>query len=175
MTKAPTEKKNHDYCNDTIAIKRDGERLFLEMGERLYNIRKQELFKPFWSSFFEYELEFKWSPGTANKLINIYKVFIVQAKIEPERLAAAGGWTILAETLPVVKTPEDAEHWLEQATELTRDDLRTSVKEAKSGLSKEDACQHPPADTYYLKICGCCGSKEQIYPTGDEFSTEENV
>lgn len=161
-----TNQRNYAYCNEAIGLKTEGERMFLELGERLYKIRKDELFKPSWQSFYEYELEFKWSPGTANKLINIYKVFVLEAKISPAKLAAAGGWTSLAETLPVIKNAKDAEHWLGQATELTRKDLRTEVKEAKHGISEDDACKHPAAQTYYLRICSSCGHKEQFYPEG---------
>ncbi len=164
-TKMANDKvKNHNYCLDTLKAKADIERGFLVVGERLYTIRKGELFKPHWESFYEFELEFKWSPGTANKLINIYKKFVLEHKISPDRLVEAGGWSALAEVLPVVKTKKDAEHWLDQAKELTRDDLRKEVSESRNGVSKQDACQHPDDDVYYLRICRNCGLKEEVYP-----------
>lgn len=161
-----TDTKKHEYCQETVDLKQEGERIFLQIGERLYNIRKEELFRPFWDSFYEYELEFKWSPGTANKLINIYKVFVLEAGIKPVQLGEAGGWTVLAECLPVIKNKKDAQHWLGQATELTRSDLRKSIAEAKAGPQEE--CAHPPAEIYYLKVYGCCGVKEQFNPNNGE-------
>lgn len=149
-----------NYCNDTLALKNSIEIDFLELGKRLKNIRDNRLFESQWESFSEYVLEFKnLSEGTVSKLINIYEKFVVEYGFAPEQIAEAGGWTVLAETLPVVKTAKQAEHWLLQATALTRSDLRRSISEQKTGIEIEN-CTHPRK--YTLCICPDCALREKV-------------
>lgn len=155
-----SQNQNLKYCTDTINLKKEIEQSFLTLGEHLYNIKRDEMFLPQWSSWDEYVTEIKMSLNMANKLIQIYETFILEYKFAPEDITTAGGWTVVAEILPVIENRDDAENWLNMASELTRDDLRKEVKEAKSGVEMA-TCAH--ADTYIIRICRCCGNKEEIY------------
>ncbi len=156
-----TEAKNHEYCNDTLKLRNEIETWFITVGERLYNIRQQQLYHPFWSSFEEYEMEFKWDPSQVSRLINIYKKFVLEYKIAPAQLIEAGGWTVLAETLPVIHSKADAEKWLKKTKTHSRADIRKDIKEAKGTLQKEEACKH--RNSYLIRICEDCGLKERVY------------
>ncbi len=156
------EKRNHDYCQATIDMKAAAETYFLTIGQRLYEIRTKEMFKPYWSSFDEFCMEFKWDGSAASRLINIYKKFVLEYHIAPAQLVKAGGWTVLAEVLPVIRDKEDALKWIEVTQELSRSDVRKEIKSRKGTLPEEMKCRHPESKVYYLRICEC-GCKEVIY------------
>lgn len=157
-----TEQGAHEYCQETLRLKKNAETLFLAIGERLHQIRMRELYKPFWSSFEEYCMEFKWEGSTASRLINIYKKFVLEYHIAPAELVATGGWTVLAEVLPVVKNKEDAVKWVRATQELSRADVRREIATAKRALPEDLRCRHPESKATYIRICEC-GCKEQIY------------
>jgi hypothetical protein len=125
------EQQNHDYCNETLKLKVSLELHFLEMGKRLLEIRDNRLYQPAWETFTEYLMEMKWDRSRANRIINIYKIFVVQYQIAPARLAAAGGWSILAELLPVAIDKEQAEEWVDKAALHPQQELRQEIREAR--------------------------------------------
>lgn len=152
--------QNVTYCNQTLTLKNSIEESFLELGARLMNIRDNCLYEGQWESFEDYLLEFKnISEGTASRLINIYKKFVVEYNFAPKLLAEAGGWSVLAETLPNVNSLQEAEYWLGEATALTRTHLRRTLKEHKTGI-KMDTCAH--LETYTLQICKTCKVAHRI-------------
>lgn len=164
MTKAieKKEKENLDFCRETIALKSNLERTYLELGRRLFKIREQRLFEPYYDSFNEYCMELKLSHSTVNKLVNIYKKFILEFGFSPMRLMRAGGWTVVAETLPVVRTKADADEFLEKAERLSLADMRRELKEKKLGIDQRK-CEHK--DIYDLRICRTCGSRDVLQDT----------
>lgn len=148
------------FCNQILEYKGGIEASFLELGRRLRLVREERLYSDQWESFDDYLMELKnISLPTATKLINIYGTFVVEYKIPVKKLVQAGGWTMLAETLPVVKSKEDALAWLEKATLLTRTDLRREIQEANTGILMRD-CEHE--ESAYLRVCLRCGIKERI-------------
>lgn len=157
MTKE-IEKTNHAFCKETLHLKQHLEGTFIELGKRLMDIRDNQLYTPFWSSFDEFLMEMKLSKGTASKLISIYQVFVLQYKIKPARLAAAG-WSSLSEVLKVVKTKADAEKWVDTAGELHLRDLRDEVREKVTGVT-ERSCKHP--NKYTIEICPDCPFRHRV-------------
>lgn len=153
------DKKNFKYCTEALTMKKQIEGQFLTLGKYLYNIKEDNLFTPQWSSWSEFCTELKMSENMVNKLIQIYKTFIIQYKIPAEKITTAGGWTVIAELLPVINSLDDANKWLESARELTRDDLRKEVKETKSGVEMRH-CGHK--NTYTIRVCRDCGHREEI-------------
>jgi|ETNvirnome_2_300_1030623.scaffolds.fasta_scaffold06717_5 hypothetical protein len=147
-------KKNYDYCNDTIALKSDIETRFLELGHRLWEIRQKELYKPNYETFDEFTLELKMSRATVSKLVNIYETFVKQFGVPQKLLVGAGGWSVVAEVLPLATTKPKAITWLEKAGTLTRADLRKDILVAKGGKDIDD-CDHDE-DYLILKICRKC-------------------
>lgn len=154
------ETANHQFCVETLNLKHDIEKNFIVIGGRLKKIRDENLFQPQYGSFVEYLWEMRMSEPTASRLINIYEKFIVEYQISPAKVAEAGGWSSLAETLPVVHSREDAEHWLERALVLTKEDLRKEIKEKRTGKLME-LCDH--SDSYTIKVCRLCGERHRIY------------
>lgn len=154
-----TEIRNFAYCEDTKKLKEHLESSFLELGERLLIIRDGRLYEPQHTSFTEYVWELKMSEGTASKLINIFKRFVLEYGIDRQRLIDAGGWSNLAVVLPVIKSKRDAEYWLERYEVNSRPDVEKEVKELRTGLSQAE-CKH--LDYYELRICNDCGMREKI-------------
>lgn len=146
---------------ETLELKQHGEALFIELGKRLHTIRERELFKPSWETFEDYCEEFKWKPSTASRLINIYSRFVLEYQIPPKRLAEAGGWTVLAEILPIVKNKADAETWIDKTTTHSRADIRKDIQEARGTLPEDQNCKRH--EWYMIRICRKCGTKEQVY------------
>lgn len=144
------------FCNAAIKLKNELENGFMTLAEHLYTIKEGDLFVGQWSSWSEFTAELKMSENSVNKLIQIYKTFVLEYKFQPKEVATAGGWSAIAEILPIIDCKEAAEEWLHKARELTREDLRKEVKEEKSGHS-EHSCRH--LDTYTIVVCRGCGSK----------------
>ena len=150
------------FCNATIAFKGKIEHDFLELGRRLMMIRDEKLYADQWETFEDFIVDLKnISEATASKLINIYRVFVIEYKIPVKRLVSAGGWTMIAEIIPLIKNKADATQWLHKATELTRTDLRREITEAKTGVSMAE-CTHPHDQQVYLRVCLACGIKERV-------------
>lgn len=156
-----TEIKKHDYCEKTIELEHHARRLYLNMGERLFNIRNDRLYEPAWSSWQEFCMEFKdLSISSISKMISVYEVFILKYGFSPEKLAEVGGWTKLYALIPLIGSKSDAKEWLDKSALLTRQDLTKAVIEASTGVSMS-SCKHPNA--FLVKICPDCGDKEKVY------------
>lgn len=152
--------KNLDYCNQALEFEKTLSTQFIVLAEYLFNIKEMNLFTPQWESFNEYCMEFKsLSQGSISKLTSIYGKLIVEYDIPKEKIAALGGWSNIAEALPVIKSKADALEWIEKAAVLSRVDLRNEITEKKTGKDMRD-CKH--LDYYDLRICRVCHSKERI-------------
>lgn len=123
-------------------------------------IREKKMYQNQWETFSEYVEEMRMSESSASKIISIYEKFVVQYQFEPQRIIEAGGWSQVAEILPMVKNKEDAEVWLEKSSMLTRKDLRDEMTEAKTGKS-QITCPH--TETYTVKICKECNVRIKVY------------
>ena len=156
-----TETGRLKYCDETIAFTKTIEASFLELGRRLKVIRDERLYEVSWEDFASYLMEFRnLSESSASKLINLYEVYVLRYAFPVKRIADVGGWSLLAEALPVIKDKQSAEHWLTQATLLTRTDLRREIKEAKTGKEMRK-CDHKKR--YVFSYCPTCGLKERIH------------
>ncbi len=155
MKDVTNEKKNHEYCLDTIEAGKKTEETVMALAERLHRIRQLNLYTPSWDSFEEFCMEIKnLSYKSIMKLIDIHETFVLKYKLAPEKIAEAGGWTVIAELLPVIKTKEDAIHWLERAKTAPREHLRQDVREARRGIP-QGTCSHK--NYVVLHKCKDCG------------------
>lgn len=150
--------ENLNFCEDTISKKHILELGWLELCSRLKEIRDKELYKGRWENFEDFlnDPAMDMDKGTASKMITIHEKMILEYKIKPTIIANAGGWSKVAELLPVIDSKEDAEEWLSKAAVLSKSDLRKEVHEQKSGI-KMSECAHK--DYYLVKICRKCGDK----------------
>lgn len=155
------ETKNYGFCQKTIEGINEIESNYLARAEDLHKIRSLSLYRPAWDSFEEFCMELKSLKYTSvMKLVGIHEKFVLNYKISQARIAKAGGWSTVAEILPVIKTKEDAIKWLNTAQDKTREHLRQDIKEAKTGKDMRK-CAHKR--TYTIRICEDCGMKERIH------------
>lgn len=151
--------ENYGYCKETLTFKGKLEEGYLILAKRLKKIRDERLFAQGWEYFADFLEEMHMSEATASKMIQIYEKFVLGWGFNSEDLLKAGGWSSIAETLPVVHSRADAEDALLQAGTLTRADLRRYVTEKKSGKPME-LCLH--AESYNINICKTCGERRAI-------------
>lgn len=156
--------ENLKYCKKALELKKEIEASFIKLGEYLYEIKNKNLFLPQWSSWEEYYMELKMSQNTVNKLIQIYETFILKYNLPPENVVSAGGWSVIAEILPVINSKKDAEEWLHKSTELSRSDLRKELKEEVTGVQMA-SCKH--RNTYTITVCRDCGIKMEDHKDHD--------
>lgn len=147
------------YLEDTLDLKTDVERKFLELGSRLMKIRDEQLFLATHSSFVEFLWEAKLTESTASKMINIYSHFILALNIDEQLLLDAGGWTTVYKIKDLAKDKESARDWLLKAKDLSPKDLDIVIKEAKSGIP-QDECDH---ELVRFDWCKKCSHKEKVY------------
>lgn len=158
------ESKNLKYCENALDLKKSLEESYLKLGEYLYEIKDKEMYLPQWSSWEVFTMELKMSQNAINKMVQIYTKLVLEYSIAPADIITAGGWTVIAELLPVIDSKKDAVEWLEKAQELTREDLRTEVKEARTGVPQQH-CKHK--NTYTIVVCRDCGIKIEDHEDHD--------
>lgn len=153
-----TERQKHSICQDAIELKKDIEVDFWTLGKMLFEIKEGKLWVAGWDSWEEYCMEFKFanSDATISKLTRLHSVLVLEHKIPPARLAEAGGWSSLAEVLPMIKddtSTKKVNELLEIAIKQPRKHLRTTIREMKRG----EPCKHKKKRLLLLDICedGC--------------------
>lgn len=154
------ELENLTYCNEALKLENQLRKGFLALAGVLHNIREKRLYEPQWASFEEYLMEFKdISSSTASKLIKIHEKFVEEYHFPQGKLEKVG-WTGLYTIANVSDTKENAEYWIQIATEQTQNDLKKTVREELTGESMMN-CKHK--ETFTIKVCKDCGQKERIY------------
>src|SRR3990167_5681070 len=76
------------YLEETLALKKSIETGFLILGERLYNIHAQEMWKGKYDSYQDFLSEMDVSEATDTKLRTIYSRFVLEHKLSYEKLSA---------------------------------------------------------------------------------------
>jgi hypothetical protein len=147
------------YCEKTKGLCQNIERAFLELGQRLMKIRDEKLYLGQYDDFGLYCDDIKISESRVSKLINIYKLFVLQYTIPEEKLIEAGGWSNLAEILPYVKDQESAERLVDMVIQNPRSAVKNLLLEEKTGI-EQMKCKHP--ETYEISICKVCGIKIKL-------------
>lgn len=151
-----TEVQQNDYCNSALKLKNDLETGFIVLGEYLHNIYVNNLWQASYSSWEEYTWELKMSSNHINKLMQIYRTLVLSYGLKAEHIITAGGWSVVADLLPMIGSKKDALKWLNKAQLLTRSDLRKEMKEAKTGVLI-GSCSHDKWTEVTLCQCENCG------------------
>lgn len=149
----------YSYLQKTIELKDKIEVAFLNLGERLYKIRTEELWKNGHDSYFEFLMEAKISESTASKLETVYRHFVLNLKLSHEKVAKVG-WTDAYLISQIALTKDTAEEWLDKGEILSSGDLRKEIMEFRTKKDMKD-CRH--SNKYQLEICRDCGFKARIY------------
>ncbi len=163
VKKEAKEEKAVKFMRQTIELKSNVERGFLEIGARLSAIKEKELWKGQWEDFDHFCRDgMKLAEKTANKMMLIFRKFIEEYQIEPDRIAAAGGWTVIDTITSVVHDKESAVKWLQIAESMPREDVRKLVREANKPVDSIE-CKHKNVRRVILQICEDCGDKQEVY------------
>lgn len=155
-------KTNFDYCEETRKLKHDLELHYIELGARLKKIDEEKLYEPNFDSFSEYLDDLGIDRSTASKLMAIWTRLVVGFCIRPKVIVDAGGWSKVAELLPVANTKDTSIEWLEKSAVLSKRDLRKEVKEFITGIPMM-SCPHREVETITFCRCLKCGETMRKY------------
>lgn len=147
-------KTEYKYINDTLKLRDTIETAFIAMGERFYKIRTETYWKGRYESYQEFLADMRVSEANASKLEAVYRTYVVEHKVKPERLARVG-WSNLYEAIPLLET-QGVDVVIEKAVSLRRADIQDEAREAKSG-------EHDHKwETVTVRVCEVCNKKERV-------------
>jgi hypothetical protein len=157
-----TKTKKHNICLAALLAKQDVEQGYLELGKMLYEIKRERYYEAGWESWDEYRQELKMSEASVSKLLRIYELFVLHYQFTNEILSAAGGWSTVAELLPVI-SPENTpkkrvQELLGIVTSQTRSDARKTILEVKRGKP----CLHESTHKLVLECCDSCPERWNV-------------
>lgn len=154
--------QHYSLCQKALEQKKHIEESFIHLAQTLYLIKENNYWETGgYTTWYEFLEELRISNSTAMKLIAIYKTFVLEYGYSPSEVVTSGGWSVLAEALPIIDSKEKAGEVLSDASVLSLRDMRDSVKRAKMPLTEQFECQHK--DSYIIRICPDCGDKTRIY------------
>lgn len=128
----------------------------VNIAERLWRIRAEELWSGTWSSWEEFLENLGIKKGTASKLCTLYERIVVQLKFPTETLHSAP-WTNLYQALPMMTDGEKAKSALAIASTLTSKEINQELYEHKHGRE----CSHD--HFHFLKYCEDCKAYIRVY------------
>lgn len=154
------------YLDETVRLYHGVHRALYHLAERLKIIRDERKWEIGGYTSFDLFLdeEMKISESTASKWISIYEVF---KNVSLAKLTEAGGWSNLAEILPIVRKTGEMDKWVDILIEHPREAVRAFIAEAKTGIPQEN-CRH---EWVYMKFCPHCHEKQKVYE--EEIKTKE--
>ena len=155
------EIKAYEYCEETIKFKSAIENSYLGLCARLHKIKEERLYEASYTSWTLFLEELKIDRATAERMVKIYDIFILKYGISPAKIEGAGGWSVVAELIPISNSQKEAEEALEYATGALRKDVRIYVHAKRFGKEKEGMCTHK--DTYVVEICRDCGDRWEVH------------
>lgn len=145
---------NKKYINDTLKLRDVIEGAFVALGERFYNIRTQNHWKGLYESYEEFLEDMRVSKGNASKMESVYRTYVIEHKIPPERLTPAG-WSTLYQAIPLLNK-YNVEEVIEKATTLLRSHIHDEVRELKAGPHE---CNW---EQITIRTCTICQKRERV-------------
>lgn len=136
-------------------------KLFLILGERFYQIKKDKLYKKIlgetasWSEFLA-QPEIMLSRNEVYNLVRVHKKYVIEHGLQIDELSQIP-LSRLLEMIPVIKSKFDIEDWFFRAKTLSPSDFTKELRIMK-GLPIEDECEHKFIN---YKICNHCGEKQK--------------
>lgn len=127
----------------------------LQAGLLLCQVRDERLFIHYadhTQTFDEYLKEIRVGRSTAYNCMGIYERF--WSALESRSGEPLPEYTRLVKALPLVKSKEDADTWVENAITLPADAYEDALREAK-GKTPSDGCAHSERETW--SRCSGCG------------------
>lgn len=151
------EIQSYEYCEETIKFKQNIENSYLGLCARLHKIKTERLYEASYETWAVFLEELRIDKLTAERMVKIYDTFVLKYGISPAKIEGAGGWSVVAELLPISNSKEEAEEALDYATGALRKDVRIYVHAKRFGKESEKMCRHH--DTYLVRICRDCGDR----------------
>ena len=148
---------NTEYIKVTVQLKRDLEKNFFVLGERLKKIRDDELYVGVYDSFREFLEDMRMTESFASRLIKVYSTFIERFKMKPETIATVG-WSALYQIAKHTENKKEATDLVELARNVRRVDLEDELRERKTGCINHIF----NGDKIVLKRCITCGKWVKI-------------
>lgn len=142
------------YIKQTLKLRDDIEGAFLKVAERLVKIHTEELWRGEYEGYEEFLTDMRISEPTANKMMQVWKVYVVEHKYPVAKLQRAG-WSNLYTAIPLLKN-HNVSDVVEKAMTLRRADIQSEVNEKEAGDHKHKWTE------YKFRICEVCKVKEII-------------
>lgn len=165
--KITRSKEGLKLCDAVIEQKQAIEVRFLWIAKNLVKINDEKLWQGRWEDFEHFCRDgLKMDDTTAYKLMQIYQTFCVANKVEPIRLAQAGGWSRLSMIVPLVTDEKSADEWIEQAIHAQSNrDLKQLIRERNTGVNPMQ-CKHKNTARFIITKCKDCGESMQEFEHG---------
>jgi len=145
---------SQDYIKETLALKHQIEGAFIHLGERLYLIRKEEMWQGMYNSYAEFLEEMGVTEGQASKMRQIYERFILKLNMKVEEIAPYG-IRRLYEILPMCTDKRTTRETLDSIKGLTASDVHKKIKAEKAGEHKHV--------WFNYKMCNLCKESRRVY------------
>lgn len=148
-----------EYLEETAQLAKQSEIGKLALAQRFYEIRSKKIFRQGYTTMREYAEEIKIDNTVISRLANIHEKLVLTLGITIEEIGKVG-WSKIALALPIINTRDEADHWMNLAGLLSKQDFRKEVAEARSGKLMAD-CKHEKA--YLVRHCPECNDKWREY------------
>lgn len=123
---------NSNFLRETIDLVKSIETRFIELGARLYKIREEKLWIELYDSYPEFLDATHINPGLASMLASVYKNYVIDGHLEPERLAGIG-YSNLYQAIPLIGA-DGIDVAVVKAKTLTRNEIIDEVRDERHGV-----------------------------------------
>jgi len=164
LSKQSKVKKAFNLHQEIIQLGNSVGRAFILIGQRLKEIKENNLYKHLGDGGYETFESYLSSPELnisrrqAYYFISIYSIYCEKYGVKIEDMEGAK-WTGLAESLPVVNE-NNYEDWLQKSKVLSISDIKIEVRKELTGIDPT-TCKHDWQKKTYFQ-CGTCGEKSWI-------------
>ena len=147
--------KPTEFLRDTVDLVKSIETRYLELAQRLYRIKEEKLYLGTYETFQEFLTTANITFGHASKLMAVHKNYVIEHKVEPQKLAQVGA-TNLYEAIPFIGT-DGVEMAVAKATTLSRSEIVEEKRQSKHGEHT-----HTAKDSKRFAVCEC-GKMFEVY------------
>ena len=123
-----------EFVRQTIDLVKQIETRFLELGARLFKIKKENLWADTYDSYQEFLDAAHINPGHASILASIHKHYVIEGGLDREDLAGIG-YSNLYEAIPLIER-DGIKKAVVKAETLTRSEIKDEVRDQKHGEHK---------------------------------------
>lgn len=153
-----------NICEELKSLVGDSATIDWVKAKLLYEIKETNAFEEEYQTWDNYLAEIQETRHMANRLMRVYKHYIINLGFTLEEMANYGSYAMADEVRKVSTNKKEAKKWLGKIKTTLREHLRQDMLEATTGIKLED-CEH---EWKYSKRCKKCGDWEIV----ENFKTE---